>query len=99
MAVRPLWAMSATGGGSMKKSDANPMQRAHDAPRCAARSKRSRLLCKNPAVKGWRVCRMHGAGGGHGPGKVNPAYKHGMRSREWIEVRREIGEVGRDLDV
>lgn len=83
----------------MKKNDANPMQKAHDAPRCTARSKRSGLLCKNPAVKGWRVCRMHGAGGGHGPGKANPAYKHGMRSREWIEMRREIGEMGKDLGV
>lgn len=83
----------------MKKNDANPMQRAHAAPRCTARSKRSGERCKNPAVKGWRVCRMHGAGGGHGPGKVNPAYKHGMRSREWVELRKEIGEMGTDLGV
>ena len=83
----------------MKKSDANPMQRAHAAPRCTARSKRSGLLCKNPAVKGWRVCRMHGAGGGHGAGEANPAYRHGMRSQEWVELRKEIGEMGKDLSV
>lgn len=83
----------------MKKSDTNPMQRAHASPRCTARSKRSGLLCKNPAVKGWRVCRMHGAGGGHGPGRANPSYKHGMRSREWVEMRKEIGEMGKDLSV
>ncbi len=74
------------------KDNPNPMQRAHAAPRCTAKSKRSGLPCKNPAVKGWSVCRMHGAGGGHGPGKANPAYKHGMRSREAQEMRKAINE-------
>ena len=40
---------------------------------------------------------MHGAGGGHGPGEANPAFKHGMRSKEWVETRKEIGEMGKDL--
>ena len=31
---------------------------------CTAMSKRSGQRCKNPAVRGWTVCRMHGAGGG-----------------------------------
>ena len=79
------------------KHDANPMQKAHAAPRCTAHSKRSGLLCKNPAVRGWTVCRMHGARGGHGEGKSNPAYRHGMRSREWVEVRKEINEIARIL--
>lgn len=35
---------------------------------------------------------MHGAGGGHGPGKANPAYKHGMRTREALEMRKDINE-------
>jgi hypothetical protein len=35
-----------------------------NAQQCTATSKRSRKRCQNPAVKGWRVCRMHGAGGG-----------------------------------
>ncbi len=81
------------------KSDANPMQRAHAAPRCTAHTKRAGILCKNPAVRGWPVCRMHGAGGGHGPGRANPAYKHGMRSREWVEMRKEIGEMGKELNI
>ena len=81
------------------KSDANPMQRAHAAPRCTALSKRSGLLCKNPAVRGWRVCRMHGAGGGHGPGKANPAYKHGIRSREWVELRRTISFLSEKVGI
>ena len=77
------------------KNDANPMRKAHAAPRCTARSKRSGLTCRAPAVRGWSVCRMHGARGGHGPGKANPAYKHGIRSREWVEMRKEICELAR----
>jgi len=77
------------------KRDASPMQRAHAAPRCSARSKRSGLPCRAPAVRGWRVCRMHGARGGHGAGKANPAYKHGMRTREWVNLRKALSEMAR----
>ena len=44
-----------------KKMGINPMQSAHAAPRCTATSKRSGVTCRAPAVKGKRVCRMHGA--------------------------------------
>jgi hypothetical protein len=47
----------------------NPMQSAHDAPRCKAKSKRTGKPCRAPAVRGCRVCRMHGAGGGAPEGK------------------------------
>ncbi len=77
------------------KDAINPMERAHNAPRCTAKSKRTGLPCKNPAVRGWNVCRMHGAGGGHGIGKANPAYKHGMRSREAQEMRKAINQHAR----
>ena len=79
------------------KSDANPMQRAHAAPRCAAHAKRTGILCKNPAVRGWRVCRMHGASGGHNAGKNHPSYRHGLRSKEWIGVRKEINDLSREI--
>ena len=69
------------------KTDGNPMQRAHNAPRCTARSKRTGFPCKSPAVKGWTVCRMHGAGGGANPGSDHPNYRHGMRSEELKVVR------------
>ena len=62
------------------ESDANPMQRAHAAARCTAHSKRSGLPCRNPAVRGWRVCRMHGAGGGAPCGSKHPNYRHGLRT-------------------
>lgn len=77
------------------ESDANPMSKAHAAPRCTAKSKRTGERCKGPAVRGWTVCRMHGAGGGHGAGKANPAYKHGMRGQEWVEMRKSINELAR----
>lgn len=78
------------------ENDANPMSKAHAAPRCTAKSKRSGQRCKGPAVRGWTVCRFHGAGGGSGPGKAHPAYKHGMRGQEWVEMRKAICELVRE---
>ena len=57
----------AEGGGRAKKPENNPMQsklNMHLALRCHAKSKRSGLRCRAPAVRGAEVCRMHGAGGG-----------------------------------
>jgi len=75
------------------KTDAYPM---HSAPRCTAHSKRTGLPCKSPAVKGWKVCRMHGARGGAGPGASNPAYRHGGRTQEATAIRRMIAELTRE---
>jgi hypothetical protein len=40
---------------------------------------------------------MHGGAHGSGapPGKRNGAYRHGMRTHEMIELRREIRELTR----
>ena len=46
------------------------------AAQCSATSKHSRQRCKNPAVRGYSVCRMHGARGGAPQGNLN-ALKHG----------------------
>lgn len=70
------------------KSNGNPMSKAHAAPRCTATSKRTGERCKGPAVKGWTVCRFHGAGGGHKAGPTHPAWKHGMRSQSAVELRK-----------
>ena len=78
------------------KHDDNPMSSAQKAPRCTARAKGTGAQCKGPAVTGWRVCRVHGAGGGHPPGKDHPSWKHGMRSQEWIEARRQINDLIRE---
>jgi hypothetical protein len=77
----------------MKKTTTNPMQKAHDAPRCAARSKRSAQACNSPAVKGWSVCRMHGAGGGAPSGCENGMWRHGERSHEARAFNRKLTEL------
>ena len=75
------------------KTDDNlmdPVQRLRDAPRCGAKAKRTGEPCKCPAVRGWRVCRVHGAGGGAPRGSAHGMWKHGIRSRAWIEARRDL---------
>jgi hypothetical protein len=68
----------------------NRMHKAHPAPRCTARSKRTGQPCRAPAVKDWKVCRMHGACGGAPEGKRNGNYRHGARTKEMIEVWKLI---------
>src|SRR5262249_33142760 len=65
----------------------NPMQAA---PRCTAKSKRTGQRCRAPAVKGWKVCRMHGARGGAPEGAQNGNYKHGVGTREMIVLHKLI---------
>jgi hypothetical protein len=82
----------------MLKSDANPMnpvERLQDAPRCHARAKSTGERCKCPAVRGWSVCRVHGARGGHATGPCHPQWKHGGRSREAISTRQLLGILRR----
>lgn len=64
-----------------------------DAPRCCATSKRTGLRCRAPAVREWRVCRFHGAGGGAPEGRRNGAYRTGVSTNEMKAVRREIREL------
>src|SRR5260370_4422213 len=63
---------------------------AHAAPRCKAKSKRTGLRCRSPAVNGYPVCRMHGAGGGAPVGKRNGNFRHGGRRGEVITQSRFI---------
>lgn len=69
------------------KSDDNPMRAANDAPRCKAKSKRTGNRCNGPAVTGWNVCRLHGAGGGAPCGPRHGMWKHGGRSKDAAQVR------------
>jgi hypothetical protein len=66
------------------------------APRCAATSKRTRERCKAPAVRGWTVCRFHGARGGAPKGKANGSYKHGLYTQEAHAERRFVSELVRE---
>ena len=76
------------GGRGTRKSEGNPMNRDEEdqekrreyafqkAPRCTAKSKRTGQRCKAPTVRGYNVCRFHGARGGAPKGKANGAWKH-----------------------
>ena len=77
----------------MKKSDGDPLHAANSAPRCKAKSQRTGLPCRNPAVRGWEICRMHGARGGSKPGKAHPNWKHGERSKEAVERRKLVAQL------
>ena len=75
----------------------NPMQSAHEAPRCHAKSKRTGLPCRSPAVTGYRVCRMHGARAGAPEGNRNGNFRHGGRTKETASASRYLKELARLL--
>jgi hypothetical protein len=83
------------------KTDDNPMhpaQRLQDAPRCTTKAKRTGCPCNAPAVKGWAVCRMHGARSGAPSGRANGMWRHGGRGQDVAEIRRlgiELSKVAR----
>jgi hypothetical protein len=64
-----------------------------DATRCCAKSKRTGRPCQAPAVRGWRVCRFHGAGGGAPKGKHNGAFRTGLHTEEMRAMRRELWDL------
>lgn len=72
------------------------VERLRVAPRCEATSKRTRQACQAPAVRGWRVCRFHGAGGGAPKGERNGRYQHGFYTADAIEERRLISAILRE---
>ena len=73
----------------------NPMHRAHEAPRCRAKSKRTGQPCRAPAIRGYRVCRMHRARGGAPTGERNGNYRHGACTKEAINAIRYINALRR----
>jgi hypothetical protein len=80
-----------TGGNPL-----HPAQRLQNAPRCSANAKRTGTACLAPAVRGWVVCRMHGARGGAPCGPANGWWRHGNRTREADALRRELSELVRE---
>jgi len=66
------------------------MALAQAAPRCRARCKHSKAPCRNPAVSGRTVCRMHGGKGGAPKGERNGAYRHGRYTLEAMAERQEL---------
>jgi hypothetical protein len=75
----------------------NPLHRwpMHHAARCRARSKRTGLPCRSPAVRGCQVCRMHGAHGGAPTGKANGRYRTGRYTAKLIKARRLVMTIAR----
>ncbi len=63
------------------------------APRCTATSKWTGKPCRAPAVRGWTVCRFHGARGGAPKGAQNGSYKHGLYTKEAVDERRHLREL------
>src|SRR5262245_53255410 len=97
-AGRRSLAISPRGMGAQQKMEVNLMnlvQSMNAAPRCLATSKRTRSRCRAPAVRGWTVCRFHGARGGAPKGKANGAWKHGGHTKETAALRKECAALFR----
>jgi hypothetical protein len=59
-------------------------------PRCGAKI-RSGGLCRSPAVRGKKRCRMHGGAPGSGAPRANQnARRHGLFTRDAITERKHI---------
>src|SRR3546814_5829237 len=79
------------------RSEFNPMPDKEKArtqfstgPRCQERT-RSGQSCRSVAVKGKRVCRMHGGLSPGAPkGERNGAYLHGDETKEAIALRKRV---------
>lgn len=74
-------------------ADENSVNLMNLAPRCNATAKRTRFKCQSPAVKGWSVCRMHGAGGGAQTGTQNGNYCHGGRTKRAMEASATVQAI------
>ena len=70
------------------KSEKKPLAM-HHSPRCGAKSKRTGLPCKAPAMKNGR-CRMHGGKSPGAPKGNSNALKHGAYTREVKELRKIV---------
>jgi hypothetical protein len=71
----------------------NPMHKARAAlalhPRCGAHSRTTGQPCKNPSMTNGR-CRMHGGRSTGAPrGRKHWNYRHGLRTKEARQDRRE----------
>jgi hypothetical protein len=83
-------------GVSSQKPGDDPMNSPlpmHLSLRCHAQSERTKERCRAPAVRGWEVCRFHGAGGGGPKGKANGNYRHSQFTCEAIAERRVLADL------
>lgn len=95
--ARQSSAMSPMGGGGQLKYRGQP----HETGICVSEratvhgylKANPQALCQAPAVRGWAVCRFHGARGGAPKGKANGAYRHGLYTAEAVKERRWMQEL------
>ena len=73
----------------------NPMQKAHDAPRCGAKTRMDHP-CRSPAMSNGR-CRMHGGKSTGAPRGNKNALKHGRYTTEAIAAREEAKDLLKDI--
>ena len=67
------------------------LEAARKAPRCQAKAKSTGRRCRQPAVTGKRVCRVHGGAKGVGAPKENQnAVKHGFYTAQARKERKLV---------
>jgi len=69
-----------------------------DAKQCTATAKSTGERCQNPAVKGWDVCRMHGAGTPKEDATGGAPTKHGRYAAKRRESLQEKIQTYREED-
>ena len=74
------------------------MQRAQLSPRCAVETNRYGILCKDLAVRGWAVSRMHGASVEQHSGTYNSQWKQGLDGAEYTEIGKLIADLPNMVD-
>jgi hypothetical protein len=83
------------------KTETNPMQRTTTAPEPASTKTAPRYgaktraghVCKSPAVKSRKRCRMHGGAVGSGAPKGNGSYTTGLFTKDMLNERQTIREI------
>ena len=79
--------------GSWKLNNGNPSLDLSALPRCQANAKSTGKRCGKPAMKGKRVCYIHGGKSPGAPkGNIN-AYKHGACTKEWNDMTKQARDL------
>lgn len=74
------------------------LDKANIAPRCHAMRKRDGHRCQQAAMKGKRVCRMHGGTAGAPKGNKN-RYIHGRYTADAKNERKDVSAIIRELKI
>ena len=62
-------------------------------PRCHAHARTTGKQCRQPAMRGKRVCKFHGGKGGGQRGRANGSFRHGGWTNEAVTIRREASAL------